>query len=68
MEKQYLATLRESQKIKQSMEVEKREQFNKGPNMLIPQNENVGKLVFQNKVEEVNFDALYILKNHQNNH
>jgi hypothetical protein len=27
------------------------------------QSENVGVLEFQNKAEEVNFDALYILKN-----
>jgi hypothetical protein len=50
MEKQYLASLRESQKLKQNQEVERREQYNKAPSFLVPQHENVGKLVFQNKV------------------
>lgn len=35
------------------------------PYKFVPQVENVGTLVFQNKAEEVNFDSLYILKNRQ---
>lgn len=36
---------------------------NRNLNKFTPQNENVGLLIFQNKAEEVSFDALYILKN-----
>lgn len=43
-------------------DVLKREKANKAPYKFMPQEENVGVLVFQNKAEEVNFDSLYILK------
>ena len=63
-----MSTIRESQKNRNgsvASDVLKREKDNKAPYKFMPQEENVGVLVFQNKAEEVNFDSLYILKNRQ---
>lgn len=62
IERQYYAGLRESQKFRQNSEIYKREENNKNPSKFVIQNENIDKLVFQNKAEEMNFDNLRILK------